>query len=60
MFLVYMNESLNLINFLFIIIYHYFIGTRYKRRGVNEAGHVANYVETEQVINLWSVRHLFR
>ncbi|KAK9882655.1 hypothetical protein WA026_022521 [Henosepilachna vigintioctopunctata] len=25
-------------------------GTRYKRRGVDEAGHVANYVETEQLI----------
>eukprot|EP00111_Clytia_hemisphaerica_P023739 TCONS_00069961-protein len=24
-------------------------GTRYKRRGVNEKGHVANYVETEQI-----------
>ncbi len=26
-----------------------FIGTRYKRRGVDEDGNVANYVETEQV-----------
>lgn len=25
-------------------------GTRYKRRGVNENGHVANYVETEQIV----------
>ena len=25
-------------------------GTRYKRRGVDEEGHCANYVETEQVI----------
>ncbi|KAL7647035.1 UNVERIFIED_CONTAM: hypothetical protein RMT77_002292 [Armadillidium vulgare] len=25
-------------------------GTRYKRRGVDEEGHVANYVETEQII----------
>ena len=25
-------------------------GTRYKRRGVNEEGHVANYVETEQIL----------
>lgn len=24
-------------------------GMRYKRRGVDEAGHCANYVETEQV-----------
>ncbi|XP_045474678.1 phosphatidylinositide phosphatase SAC2 isoform X2 [Harmonia axyridis] len=26
-------------------------GTRYKRRGVDELGHVANYVETEQLIS---------
>ncbi|XP_026475184.1 phosphatidylinositide phosphatase SAC2 isoform X2 [Ctenocephalides felis] len=26
-------------------------GTRYKRRGVDELGHVANYVETEQVLS---------
>ena len=25
-------------------------GTRYKRRGVDEEGHVANYVETEQIL----------
>jgi len=25
-------------------------GTRYKRRGVDENGHVANYVETEQIL----------
>ena len=25
-------------------------GTRYKRRGVDEAGHVANFVETEQIL----------
>ena len=25
------------------------LGTRYKRRGVDEEGNVANYVETEQV-----------
>jgi len=24
-------------------------GTRYKRRGVDDEGHTANYVETEQV-----------
>lgn len=28
----------------------YRAGTRYKRRGVDEAGHVANYVETEQCL----------
>uniref|UniRef100_A0A182N165 SAC domain-containing protein n=1 Tax=Anopheles dirus TaxID=7168 RepID=A0A182N165_9DIPT len=27
-------------------------GTRYKRRGVDEHGHCANYVETEQVLSL--------
>ncbi|KAF2369007.1 SAC domain [Trinorchestia longiramus] len=27
-------------------------GTRYKRRGVDEEGHVANYVETEQIVAL--------
>lgn len=27
-----------------------FIGTRYRRRGVDESGKVANYVETEQII----------
>ncbi|XP_042881683.1 phosphatidylinositide phosphatase SAC2-like isoform X2 [Penaeus japonicus] len=26
-------------------------GTRYKRRGVDEEGHVANYVETEQIVS---------
>ena len=26
------------------------IGTRYKRRGVDDEGHCANYVETEQVL----------
>ena len=30
----------------------YRTGTRYKCRGVDEDGHVANYVETEQVITL--------
>ena len=30
----------------------YRAGTRYKRRGVDEDGHVANYVETEQVVTL--------
>lgn len=29
----------------------YRAGTRYKRRGVNEDGHVANYVETEQILS---------
>ncbi|XP_044754264.1 phosphatidylinositide phosphatase SAC2 isoform X2 [Coccinella septempunctata] len=29
-------------------------GTRYKRRGVDEQGHVANYVETEQLISYHS------
>lgn len=28
-----------------------FVGTRYKRRGVDEEGNCANYVETEQVTN---------
>ena len=27
-----------------------FLGTRYKRRGVDIDGHVANYVETEQIL----------
>lgn len=27
-------------------------GTRYKRRGVDDDGHVANYVETEQILSL--------
>ena len=27
-----------------------FAGTRYKRRGVDVDGHVANYVETEQIL----------
>ncbi|XP_053645587.1 phosphatidylinositide phosphatase SAC2 isoform X2 [Cherax quadricarinatus] len=29
----------------------YRAGTRYKRRGVDEEGHVANYVETEQIVS---------
>ena len=29
---------------------HLFSGTRYKRRGVDDQGHVANYVETEQIL----------
>lgn len=29
-------------------------GTRYKRRGVDETGEVANYVETEQLISYQS------
>ena len=28
----------------------YFAGTRYLKRGVNDQGHVANEVETEQVL----------
>ena len=28
----------------------YVAGTRYKRRGVDTDGHVANYVETEQIL----------
>jgi hypothetical protein len=28
----------------------YFAGTRYLKRGINDSGHVANHVETEQVI----------
>lgn len=32
----------------------YRAGTRYKRRGVDETGHVANYVETEQLISYHS------
>ena len=27
-----------------------FLGTRYKRRGVDTDGHVANYVESEQIL----------
>lgn len=27
----------------------YFAGTRYRKRGINDQGHVANDVETEQV-----------
>jgi transposase len=27
-----------------------FIGMRYQRRGINEAGDVANFVETEQIV----------
>jgi hypothetical protein len=27
-------------------------GTRYKRRGIDEDGNVANYVETEQILSL--------
>ena len=34
---------------LYLLFGAFFSGTRYKRRGVNEKGHVANYVETEQV-----------
>lgn len=30
-------------------------GTRYRRRGVDEDGHCANYVETEQVSDLEGV-----
>lgn len=30
----------------------YRAGTRYKRRGIDEDGHVANYVETEQILSL--------
>ncbi|XP_055603029.1 phosphatidylinositide phosphatase SAC2 isoform X2 [Uranotaenia lowii] len=30
----------------------YRAGTRYKRRGIDENGHCANYVETEQVLSL--------
>jgi len=29
-----------------------FVGTRYKRRGVDEEGYTANYVETEQVYSV--------
>ena len=29
----------------------HFAGTRYRRRGVNEEGHVANEVETEQIVD---------
>ncbi|KAK9787507.1 hypothetical protein WJX73_002623 [Symbiochloris irregularis] len=29
----------------------HFAGTRYRRRGVNDAGHVANDVETEQIVS---------
>lgn len=27
-------------------------GTRYRRRGVNDSGHVANHVETEQIVSV--------
>lgn len=30
----------------------YRAGTRYKRRGIDEEGHCANYVETEQILSL--------
>ena len=30
----------------------YFAGTRYRKRGINDQGHVANDVETEQVLGL--------
>ena len=30
----------------------YFAGTRYRKRGINDQGHVANDVETEQVLDL--------
>lgn len=30
----------------------YFAGTRYRKRGVSDAGHVANEVETEQIIDV--------
>ena len=35
-------------------------GTRYKRRGVDEAGHVANFVETEQILlyHTYALRHI--
>ena len=35
--------------YIYIYILYICVGTRYKRRGVNENGHCANYVETEQV-----------
>lgn len=34
-------------------------GTRYKRRGVDENGHVANYVETEQILTFRSHQMAF-
>ena len=36
------------------LFFFLFAGTRYKRRGVDDDGNVANYVETEQVITLIS------
>ena len=33
----------------FCFAHFYLLGTRYLRRGVDEDGHVANYVETEMV-----------
>eukprot|EP00002_Diphylleia_rotans_P023670 TRINITY_DN4655_c0_g1_i2.p1 TRINITY_DN4655_c0_g1~~TRINITY_DN4655_c0_g1_i2.p1 ORF type:complete len:448 (+),score=67.91 TRINITY_DN4655_c0_g1_i2:53-1396(+) len=33
----------------------YFAGTRFLKRGVNESGYVANYVETEQIVQDWSI-----
>lgn len=35
----------------FYIAVYFPVGTRYKRRGVDGEGHVANYVETEMLID---------
>ena len=37
----------------------FFAGTRYLKRGINEAGFCANYVETEQILSVPSNRALF-
>ena len=34
----------------FSLCYYVTVGTRYKRRGVDVEGHVANYVETEMLV----------
>jgi len=35
------------------------IGTRYNRRGIDDDGNVANYVETEQYISIKSSKEVF-
>lgn len=37
----------------------YRAGTRYKRRGIDEDGNVANYVETEQVLSFGDYQMAF-
>ena len=38
----------------FLLLLLFFSGTRYRRRGVDDDGDVANYVETEQVWGQYS------